>query len=189
MCVLALVCQSVISLSCSADLLLFLKVITALTFYATQAHLSIYASLQYSVLHSSIGHEKSLMSCDVSIAHSTKLWRSKLFQLLAPCLFLPPAPCLSISWHWWHLGRIMGKCHSSRIIVYLLCSPHLTSPRLSSGSHLTAQPTLRWYHSDQLFMYWNAFSFLIFHYKQLHFFLYFKWFYLLSFFISFWLQT
>lgn len=58
------------------------------------------------------------------------------FQLLAPqsdskglpsLLPSPPLRC-SVSRDEQHLGRIMGKCHASRITLYLL----LSSPRLAS---------------------------------------------------------
>lgn len=49
---------------------------------------------------------------------------------------LPPPLYCAVSQHWWHLGGIMGKCHRSRITVYLLSSLRLTSPRIFSNSYL-----------------------------------------------------
>lgn len=49
---------------------------------------------------------------------------------------LPPPLYCTVSQHWWHLGGIMGKCHRSRITVYLLSSLRLTSPCIFSNSYL-----------------------------------------------------
>lgn len=49
-------------------------------------------------------------------------------------LLLSPLFC-PVSWHQQHLGGIMGKCHTSRITVYLLSSPRLTSSHRSSSSY------------------------------------------------------
>lgn len=49
-------------------------------------------------------------------------------------LLLSPLFC-PVSWHQQHLGGIMGKCHTSRITVYLLSSLRLTSSHRSSSSY------------------------------------------------------
>lgn len=132
------------NLSCSFDpiiALLFFMVITATNISSINIHQTFHAHTQeqahtrkctYSALQTNLyGKKKSLTYDFFQLLHT----QPKVREYMLPSLLLPLPLWRSVSWHWRHLGGIMGKCRTSRITVYLLSSPRLTSPRLSSSSY------------------------------------------------------
>ena len=139
--------QSVINRSYSFDpilALLFFMVITVTnissinihqTFYTHTQDIHTYMQMHLFLTRTNLQSRKKRLIYDVSAAlHSTKAWQyCRCFPSPPPTSSLPLCLMTLAAF-----GGIMGKCHTSRIIVYLLCSLHLTSPRLASSAHLRA---------------------------------------------------